>query len=219
MELTGAQIETVLEQQWQRNAEGGVPSRPFLRLGVSEGFTYTYVETPRPCRPNSAPVNTFKGEVTGMWLDGEPIDPAATYSVTVNSFLASGGDNFWELANGTDKVDTGKVDLQAMVDYMDAVRRGRPRCRSTTASVRSRSRSRRCAGGYAPGDTVTFDVASWTMSDPGDVKDTEIQVKLGGEVLGTATVDNTIGTKPYDEYGTAHGRRHAPGDRRAATRS
>ena len=39
MKLTGAQIETVLEQQWQRNAQGGVPSRPFLRLGVSKGFT------------------------------------------------------------------------------------------------------------------------------------------------------------------------------------
>ncbi len=49
MDLTGAQIETVLEQQWQRTADGPsgtVPTRPFLRLGVSEGFTYTYVETP-----------------------------------------------------------------------------------------------------------------------------------------------------------------------------
>ena len=47
MDMTGAQIEAVLEQQWQR--DGGrahVPSRPFLRLGASEGFTYTYVETP-----------------------------------------------------------------------------------------------------------------------------------------------------------------------------
>ena len=32
-----------------------------------------------------------------MWLDGEPIDPAETYSVTVNSFLATGGDNFGAL--------------------------------------------------------------------------------------------------------------------------
>ena len=46
MDLTGAQIETVLEQQWQRTATGTVPSRPFLRLGASKGFTYTYVETP-----------------------------------------------------------------------------------------------------------------------------------------------------------------------------
>ena len=38
--------------------------------------------------------------------------------MTVNSFLADGGDNFRELAKGTDKRDTGKVDLQAMVDYL-----------------------------------------------------------------------------------------------------
>ncbi len=60
--LTGAQIETVLEQQWQRTPTGNVPSRPFLRLGVSKGFTYTYVETPgdrverrRQHRPGDAP--------------------------------------------------------------------------------------------------------------------------------------------------------------------
>ena len=38
MKLTGAQIKTVLEQQWQRDVNGAVPTRPFLRLGVSDGF-------------------------------------------------------------------------------------------------------------------------------------------------------------------------------------
>ena len=41
MDLTGAQIKTILEQQWQRDADGNIPSRPFLRLGTSEGFTFT----------------------------------------------------------------------------------------------------------------------------------------------------------------------------------
>ena len=45
---------------------------------------------------------------------------ATPYSVTVNSFLASGGDNFRAFTEGTGKRDTGKVDLQAMVDYMAA---------------------------------------------------------------------------------------------------
>ena len=65
-----------------------------------------------------------------------------TYSVTVNSFLAAGGDNFIAFADGTDKRDTGKVDLQAMVDYMAEFATARRRCRSTTASARSGSRSR-----------------------------------------------------------------------------
>ena len=40
--------------------------------------------------------------------------------MTVNSFLASGGDGFLELNNGAGKQDTGKTDLQGMVDYMAA---------------------------------------------------------------------------------------------------
>ena len=54
-----------------------------------------------------------------MWLDGKPIRPATTYSVTVNSFLATGGDNFAPSRRGTDKQDTGQTDLQAMVDYLE----------------------------------------------------------------------------------------------------
>ena len=34
MQLTGAQIKTALEQQWQRDSTGNIPSRPFLRLGT-----------------------------------------------------------------------------------------------------------------------------------------------------------------------------------------
>ena len=60
------------------------------------------------------------------------------------------------------------------------------------------------AASYTAGENVEFDVASWTMSAPGDVTDTEIEVKLGDEVLGTATLNNTIGTAVYDAYGTAH---------------
>ncbi len=139
-------------------------------------------------------MDTFQGEITDMWLNGVAIDPATSYSVTVNSFLASGGDNFRAFAGGTGKADTGKVDLQAMVDYLGRVRsRGYAAARSTTASVRSRS-SNVARASYTPGENVTFNVESWTMSTADDVKDTEIQVKLGDDVLGTAALDNTIGT-------------------------
>ena len=205
MKLTGAQIKTVLEQQWQRNAQGGVPSRPFLRLGVSQGFTYTYVETPETVSvPNSAPVNTFQGEVTGMGLDGGPIDPAATYAVTVNSFLGGGGDNFWELANGTQKVDTGKVDLEAMVEYM---KQYPDAAHALPVDYSQRAVEVTFPNGapatYAPGDSVSFAVASWAMSATGDKTDAQLKVLLDGEEIGTAVVDNTIGAQPYDKYGTA----------------
>ena len=104
MDLTGAQIKAVLEQQWQPTGA----SRPFLRLGVSEGFTYTY-----------DPTKAAGSRITGMWLNGEPVAPGTSYSVTANSFLAGGGDNFPAFATGTGKQDTGQVDLAAMVDYME----------------------------------------------------------------------------------------------------
>ena len=117
MDLTGAQIKTVLEQQWQRRP---ARARPFLKLGISKGFTYTY-----DAAAGGLACRALGARSPGCGSTATPIDPATTYSVTVNSFLAAGGDNFLELANGTDKQDTGKTDLQAMVDYMAAVRHRR----------------------------------------------------------------------------------------------
>jgi 5'-nucleotidase len=47
------------------------------------------------------------------------VDPAASYRVTVNSFLADGGDGFTELRNGTDRLG-GAVDLDALAAYLTA---------------------------------------------------------------------------------------------------
>jgi 5'-nucleotidase len=199
MDLSGAQIETVLEQQWQRLPDGNVPTRPFLRLGASEGFTYTYTETP----VNVNGTATFQGEVTGMWLDGVPIDPAQVYSVTVNSFLGSGGDNFREFANGTGKADTGKVDLQAMVDYLDEFAASDPLPVDYSQRAVEVDFPAGAPAAYAPGDHVVFDIGSWAMTADGDQTDAELQVKLDDAVLDTAAVDNTRGTERYDSYGTA----------------
>jgi 5'-nucleotidase len=176
MKLTGAQIKKVLEQQWQ--APGA--SRPFLKLGISKGFTYTFNDTlPQGSR------------ITGMWLDGTAIVPATVYSVTVNSFLASGGDGFLELNNGAQKQDTGKTDLAGMVDYMAAFGAGAnqvtPDYKQTGVGVAFPVGA---PAAYAPGDHVKFDVSSWSMTNALDTKDTEVTVKLGGATLGTAALDN-----------------------------
>ncbi|HTH04805.1 MAG TPA: bifunctional UDP-sugar hydrolase/5'-nucleotidase, partial [Ilumatobacteraceae bacterium] len=111
MNLTGAQIKKVLEEQWQPTGA----SRPFLKLGVNKELTYTYDPGPDPTKP------TYTGtHIKEVFLNGVAIDTAdttKTYVVGVNSFLASGGDNFGTLATGTNKADSGKVDLEAMVDY------------------------------------------------------------------------------------------------------
>jgi 5'-nucleotidase len=100
---TGAQLKQALEQQWQPAGA----SRPKLHLGVSKGFSYTYL-----------PDNPAGERITSMSLNGTRIDPAATYRVTVNSFLAAGGDNFAALAGGTDRFTTGDNDLTMLTDYL-----------------------------------------------------------------------------------------------------
>ena len=140
-----------------------------------------------------------------MWLDGEPIDPAATYSVTVNSFLATGGDNFGAFAGGTGKQDTGKADLEAMVDYMaEFATTRRRRCRSTTASGRSACRSRPALRRRTRRATRWRSTCRRSaMTTAADTKDAHGAVSLGGTVLGTFPVDNTIGTDIFDENGKA----------------
>ncbi|MGN6414964.1 5'-nucleotidase C-terminal domain-containing protein [Flexivirga sp.] len=187
MTLTGAQIKQVLEQQWQPAGA----SRPFLRLGISKGFTYTY-----------DPAAAAGDHIRQMRLNGTPIDATASYSVTVNSFLATGGDNFFELANGAHKKDTGQTDLQGMVDYMAA---------QASESALPVDNSQRSVGvhfpagapsAYRPGDTVAFGLSSLAMST-GTVHDSSVTVSLGDTKLGTFPVDNTVGTAKDDETGTA----------------
>ncbi len=84
LSLTGAQILQVLEQQWLNQA------RPRI-LQVSKGFAYTW-DSAKPAGQRVVP-----GSVT---LDGKPLEATATYRVTVNSFLADGGDGFRHLQAG-----------------------------------------------------------------------------------------------------------------------
>ncbi len=105
--MSGAQIVSVLEEQCQPAGS----SRPFLHLGVSDGFAYdlSTTITESACTAVS---------VTNVRLDGVALDSDATYNVTVNGFLADGGDNFDTFATITAPRIDGGVDLQALVNYL-----------------------------------------------------------------------------------------------------
>jgi 5'-nucleotidase len=106
LDLTGAQIKTVLEQQYQP-IEG---RNPMLALGVSKGFTYTWDAT----QPQGSRV------VAGsMKLNGVPLDPNGTYRVATLSFLAQGGDVFTEFTKGTNLLG-GPEDLANLVAFFKA---------------------------------------------------------------------------------------------------
>lgn len=192
MKMTGSQIKTVLEQQWQRDKDGGVPSRPFLRLGTSEGFLATYDAT----RPEG-------NRVTSMWLNGKAIEPATSYSVTVNSFLASGGDNFREFAKGAAPRDTGKVDLQAMVDFMAAKAKTTPLRVDAKQHFVGVTWPATAPRFYRLGQDVKLSLSSLAMTAPGDAKDALLNVKVGEKSLAPTPVDNTLGTAVFDDYGTS----------------
>lgn len=105
MTLTGAQIERLLEEQF-----AGCTLATARVLQVSAGFTYTWVA--------SGPVCDKVNPATIM-LNGVVIDPAASYRVTVNSFLADGGDSFPILTQGTNRLG-GAVDTDAFEAYFAA---------------------------------------------------------------------------------------------------
>jgi 5'-nucleotidase len=105
--MTGAQIIAVLQEQCQPAGS----SRPFLHLGVSNGFTYDLAKTIVSGTCTSVTVSNVK-------LNGVALDPAATYNVTVNNFLADGGDNFATFATITAPRLDGGNDLLALVNYL-----------------------------------------------------------------------------------------------------
>jgi 5'-nucleotidase len=111
LSLTGAQVEQVLEQQFCGTNAGA----PRVLL-PSEGFHYTW---------NQAAIGTSDCatanavDPASITLDGAPLDPAATYRVTVNIFLADGGDGFLVFTSGTDRLG-GAVDVDAFEAYLVA---------------------------------------------------------------------------------------------------
>ncbi|HEY5758508.1 MAG TPA: bifunctional metallophosphatase/5'-nucleotidase [Steroidobacter sp.] len=102
LDLTGAQIKTLLEQQWQGQA--------FPKILKTSGLTYTW--------DNARPVGDRVTQILNA--DSTPLDPAAIYRVTVNSFMAAGGDGFLVLPSGTNRV-VGPVDLGALVEYVESL--------------------------------------------------------------------------------------------------
>ena len=104
MDLTGAQLRTLLEQQWARP-----PASDTSMLQVSQGFSYQWDEK-RPVGSRVVP-----GSIT---LNGVAIEDGKTYRVVANNFLAEGGDNFPEFAKGGKRVETGLLDLDAFTDYL-----------------------------------------------------------------------------------------------------
>lgn len=184
MSLTGDQIRRVLEQQWQP----ATASRPFLKLGVSGGLTYT---TDYAAAAGS--------RVQNLRFNGVPVDAASPYQVVVNSFLASGGDNFGVFAEGADKADSGQIDLQAMVDWFAEFGTATPDLAQRSIGVTLPP----AAGpdGYAVGETFTLELSSLEFTT-NEQPATTVDVAIAGKPAGSAAIVDAL-VAETDRAGTA----------------
>jgi 5'-nucleotidase len=104
-------LDCVLEQQYAR-------ARPTV-LQPSSTFTYT-VRTSGTAGAAADPCSGSK--VDSIVIGGVPVTPTGTYRITVNNFLADGGDAFTQLRLGTARQDTAGDDLDAYLKANSPVR-------------------------------------------------------------------------------------------------
>ena len=104
MDLTGAELRDVLEQQFVRlnGAHASV-------LQVSNGFSYSWDASKAPGQ------RVVPGS---LMLNGTPIEDKRTYRVAANNFLAEGGDNFFAFAKARNKIDSQVKDMDAVIGYL-----------------------------------------------------------------------------------------------------
>jgi len=172
--LTGAQVKTLLEQQWQRNSAGAIPSRPYLQLGVSKNLTYTF-----------DPTRAEGDRITSINVNGAPIDPAREYRVGAFSFLIEGGDNFHVFRSGTSRRDSGLIDRDAFIAYLTE---------NSPISPDFARRSVQITPAFptnvAPGQVLSFTVSNLDLTSLGSPQNTALDVFVGGTVIGTVPVTN-----------------------------
>ncbi|MEW1844520.1 bifunctional metallophosphatase/5'-nucleotidase [Nonomuraea angiospora] len=101
--LTGAQLKTVLEQQFT----GGPNNQPFTKiLQPSSNLTYTYSRSA-----------AWGSKVSDIKIDGVPVTDTQSIRVAANNFLVGGGDAFAAFKDGTD-LWSGPLDIDAFVEQL-----------------------------------------------------------------------------------------------------
>jgi 5'-nucleotidase len=116
MTLSAQQIKDVLEQQFA-GCRGQLPTATRLMI-PSAGFKYRW-NGARACgeRVHSVTLTRDGRTETLVAANGRVPDPAREYRVTVNSFMASGGDSFGTFTGGKAPLG-GALDIDALVDHM-----------------------------------------------------------------------------------------------------
>lgn len=104
--MTGDMIRRLLQQQFP--GCGQAPGTTRI-LQVSATFSYEQDAAAAAC----------EGKIGTMWVNGVEVQPADSFRVTMNSFLAAGGDSFTVFNEGTNPLG-GAQDIDALVAYFAA---------------------------------------------------------------------------------------------------
>jgi 5'-nucleotidase len=110
MDLTGAQIKALLNEQWNGNNESTASGNKILQVS---GLTYTWDKS-LAASPNTDALVSVDFDADGDPLTANvPLDNATVYRVVANSFLSDGGDNFATFKAGTNKL-IGGLDIDSL---------------------------------------------------------------------------------------------------------
>ncbi|MEH7084611.1 bifunctional 2',3'-cyclic-nucleotide 2'-phosphodiesterase/3'-nucleotidase [Neobacillus drentensis] len=163
MTLTGDQIRTLLNQQFQ-----APPS--YNKIMAISGLKYTWSDN-----------KPYGSKVLDIYLEnGSPIDPTAEYTITVNNFMADGGDNFFVLKSGKNRV-TNVVDLDGFIQYF----------KSLPQPVTSQIEGRIVLDKEAPAAPVVNEVNDQSTTVTGKTEaDALVEVKANGTVIGSAAASD-----------------------------
>ncbi|GAB3582265.1 bifunctional metallophosphatase/5'-nucleotidase [Calidifontibacter terrae] len=174
-DLTGAQFQKVLEEQWQPAAA----SRPFLKLGLSKNVTYTY-------DPNAA----NGSHITSVTVDGKPLDPKGIYKIASNSFLMDGGDNFATFAEGSNKADSGLIDQSQFMEWIKANSPLAPSFAKNGVAVENQPTT------LEAGKDSSFTISGIDLTSLGAPTTTSVEVFLDGKSLGSFPVTKSLSATP-----------------------
>jgi 5'-nucleotidase len=173
--LSGAQFKTLLEQQWQTNPDGSVPSRAYQQLGLSENVNYTYDAA-----------RAAGDRITAIRMNGKPLDPAKPYRIGMFSFLATGGDNFRVFKEGTGTKDSGLVDRDAWIRYLQEHNPVSPDFARRTVSVVNTT-----AAAVKGGDAMTLEVSKLDLTSLGSPANKSLTAVFT-DAAGTSTPLGTV---------------------------
>lgn len=178
-QLTGAQLKQVLEEQWQQDSTGQMATRPYLQLGLSSNVTYTYTGA-----PDATGYAQRGNHIKDIFVNGEKVTDADTFTVAIPSFLLGGGDNFTTLSKGTNSKDTALVDSDAFINYLKGKGTVSPRYEKQAVRVENLQDS------YSASGNLTFDVSDLNTRSYDVPALTSLDVTVDGVKLGTVDVTN-----------------------------